>query len=75
MEKSPARVTRDLSAPRLRPSGRDDGVGATPSVGMTVLGPLLSGSPSLLFSPRDSQEGTIPRLSLPLLRISDRRDL
>ena len=27
MEKSPARVTRDLSTPWLRPSGRDDGLG------------------------------------------------
>ena len=27
MEKSPARVTRDLSAPWLRHSGRDDGLG------------------------------------------------
>jgi hypothetical protein len=75
MEKSPARVTRDLSAPWLRHSGRDDCGGVTSSAEMTVLGPLLSGSPSLLFSLRGSQEGTIPRLSLPLLRISDRRDL
>jgi hypothetical protein len=28
MEKSPARVTRALSVPWLRHSGRDDGVGA-----------------------------------------------
>ena len=75
MEKSPARVTRALSVPWLRHSGRDDGGGVTSSAEMTVLGPLLSGSPSLLFSLRGSQEGTIPRLSLPLLRISDRRDL
>jgi len=27
MEKSPARVTRDLSAPWLHHSGRDDGLG------------------------------------------------
>jgi len=75
MEKSPARVTRALSVPWLRHFGRDDGGVVAIAVEMTVLGPLLSGSPSLLFSLRGSQEGTIPRLSLPLLRISDRRDL
>ena len=31
MEKSPARVTRDLSAPWLRHSGRDDGLGVAHS--------------------------------------------
>ena len=74
MEKSPARVTRALSVPWLRHFGRDDSGVVAIAVEMTVLGPLLSGSPSLLFSLRGSQEGTIPRLSLPLLRISDRRD-
>ena len=36
MEKSPARVTRDLSAPWLRHSGRDDSGVVAIAVEMTV---------------------------------------
>jgi len=58
MEKSPARVTRDLSAPWLRHLGRDDGLGGRaprPSVISTV------GS---LWRPG---HGTTGSLSLPCL--------
>ena len=59
MEKSPARVTRDLSAPWLRHSGRDDGGGVTSSAEMTVGGDLFGRDDGLGRLPRPSVISTV----------------